>query len=499
MSSLYTEDITNAESPMVPLDFTFSAPVSGLDSSVSNTSASIMNEDWLSALFSSSTYKSPSDAVAQTPIEAKTTKPLNQALDAPTVSSVYKVSVSGKKSVVEEPCSCSVCHAPGVTFVLRGPAESLDRSSYTVDLVCLQCNSTTAVVSPGTSSQIVPSRKRARAISELGVSCDVCRRDVGFGGVRVTSKRAACDTSSSKFGKADFTVEVVCSHCRERYGFCTECGGGGKYRTGKYRPLELFSAGRRTCNLSHVRIGDAPVSYRVYDSSSDHITPSILNDCKTLYRDAILSLLACPRSLDTCAVVSSMADLESAIETSWYSSVRDLLQAPAVGFSRLLAGAFIPKVPRKKARSKLAKQRASPLIDTEDESGAAPTTVSPDFVQTAFVMCEWNHQNGSMLTSLLGCHMMALQSVGIFRDLLARCVTKARTTPEAALFWDVEHVWFLVPRGEVRMTAFVEKLGAVELSAYLLRHPNVRPDIFATRGASSSDVSVYAMRAADLF
>ncbi|KAJ3128623.1 hypothetical protein HK101_005370, partial [Irineochytrium annulatum] len=43
---------------------------------------------------------------------------------------------------------------------------------------------------------------------------------------------------------------------------CSSCGGGSTLRTGKWRPKQMFEAGRKTCSLSHVRVGN-PSGFRV--------------------------------------------------------------------------------------------------------------------------------------------------------------------------------------------------------------------------------------------
>jgi hypothetical protein len=69
-------------------------------------------------------------------------------------------------------------------------------------------------------------------------------------------RRTASSVSAAPPPPPPFSVEVVCSYCRSHFAFCSDCGGGGKHRTGKYRPVQLFLPGRRTCKLSHVRYGD---------------------------------------------------------------------------------------------------------------------------------------------------------------------------------------------------------------------------------------------------
>ncbi|KAJ3037120.1 RNA helicase required for poly(A+) mRNA export [Rhizophlyctis rosea] len=43
-----------------------------------------------------------------------------------------------------------------------------------------------------------------------------------------------------------------------------ESGGGGKYRTGKWRPVGLFLPGRGTCHLPHIRIGSSTLTSKSF-------------------------------------------------------------------------------------------------------------------------------------------------------------------------------------------------------------------------------------------
>ncbi|KAJ3326928.1 hypothetical protein HDU76_012500 [Blyttiomyces sp. JEL0837] len=147
------------------------------------------------------------------------------------------------------------------------------------------------------------------------LTCDVCSVDIGFGGVKVSTDSTSgvdsvhANENSANGTKGDdgigprgeddqdvssldgysigcgeiggasqlnlddgvlakrglpFTVEIVCASCRVKY----ECGGGGKFRTGKYRPVELFPNNRRTCILSHARISDTQQIYRVFSGTT---------------------------------------------------------------------------------------------------------------------------------------------------------------------------------------------------------------------------------------
>ncbi|KAJ3094452.1 hypothetical protein HDU97_008039 [Phlyctochytrium planicorne] len=87
-------------------------------------------------------------------------------------------------------------------------------------------------------------KRRAKGIrTNQTLYCEACNRKIGFGGVRATSDNDQHVRVHS---------EPICANC---VYFCTQCGGGGTFRTGKWRPRQLFEDGRKTCRLSHDRMG----------------------------------------------------------------------------------------------------------------------------------------------------------------------------------------------------------------------------------------------------
>ncbi|KAK4700746.1 hypothetical protein P7C70_g5500, partial [Phenoliferia sp. Uapishka_3] len=114
-----------------------------------------------------------------------------------------------------------------------------------------------------------PTSQRKLRAEVQGVFCDVCVRAVGSGGVvsEVTNESVS------------FGVEVVCVQCNARYRRCTDCGGGGGPRigVGKWRCAELFPEGRRTCQLSHLRLPNlAEMSYDIWPV--EYLPPSELDE-----------------------------------------------------------------------------------------------------------------------------------------------------------------------------------------------------------------------------
>ncbi|KAJ3217862.1 hypothetical protein HDU67_007148 [Dinochytrium kinnereticum] len=415
----------------------------------------------------------------------------------PTVSAFHRVSVMGQKKVVEEPCACRRCGSPVATMILRGKPSSLD-AGYIVDVLCAACSLVADSSSPeiaSSSTVVVPSRKRARGRAEELVSCDVCRRHVGAGGVKIDAsrKRAALDGVKSESdceSDVDFSVEVVCVPCRERYAFCTECGGGGKYRTGKYRPIELFTEGRRTCRLSHIRFGDAAVSYRVYDAScpleSTRLTSDVMSESMAVFDDAVTSFFASPRVMEHSTRCSNISSVQQQIASAWTQVESDLRQASTstLPTRRYLATAYIPKIPRKKTRT----TRAVPVaVDMADETSPPPS--AQDHVQAAFLTAKVDSSRSLMVVDQIGARMMAMQSATLARDLVSKCLGRAQRDLQATEGRGVEHVCVVVPKGEERLAGFCSKLGAVSIDAYLRKHRLVHhQDVFG--GVTGGDVFV---------
>lgn len=178
----------------------------------------------------------------------------------------------GKKSTVELDCACTSCATPIAHLIMRGLKEEFD-VPYGLAYSCFGCvprddanakanarsedaNDSFPAASTSSSSQPkLPKptskgtfRKRTKRTDGTNlVACDVCLRDIASGAV------LSLPTSS----EVSFAVEVVCLSCSTKYRRCSDCGGGGGARlgVGKWRSRELFFEGRKTCRLSHLRLG----------------------------------------------------------------------------------------------------------------------------------------------------------------------------------------------------------------------------------------------------
>ncbi|KAJ3100735.1 hypothetical protein HDU97_001962 [Phlyctochytrium planicorne] len=93
-------------------------------------------------------------------------------------------------------------------------------------------------------------KRRNKGVGKnMHLYCEACNRKMGFGGVC----RSIGNINLSSVQRV--SVEPICRDCVENFDLCTRCGGGGTWRSGKWRPRQLFHDERRTCSLSHDRLG----------------------------------------------------------------------------------------------------------------------------------------------------------------------------------------------------------------------------------------------------
>ncbi|KAJ3086790.1 hypothetical protein HK102_012457 [Quaeritorhiza haematococci] len=330
-----------------------------------------------------------------------------------------------KKIMVEEDAHCGACGVSFATFILHGDAESL-RNSYTVDALCLQCTlqqSPTKIpesvvhqaaavdsnkAAAGSEGGTTKTRKRRRPseATDRNLECDACKRRVGRGGARLT-------TDTTQWISPSFRIEVVCAGCRDKYGFCTECGGGGKFRTGKWRPLQLFDPGRRTCQLSHSRIGQNPIEFRTFmiphdvakntnipltvsqDSDTSTHPPSdpdnyrfdtLLQNLRRICVDSLFTNVAQPKHMEHVEEYSTCQKILNTAETTW-REIESLIRgvgslAPPAHVRRYLSVAFMPMTPAMKKQKRPFSCGTSTSTSTSTSNSGEPFNLKlsvPDF------------------------------------------------------------------------------------------------------------------------
>lgn len=155
--------------------------------------------------------------------------------------------------------ACANCGDPIARLILRGQPAELAVPHAAV-FTCLQCDPSVSppanAKDPSGGPPLKPAKstasfrkrhKRADTGAQAVNACDVCLRDVATGSVVANDQQT----------NIEFQIEIVCSRCDDRYRRCSDCGGGGGARlgVGKWRSKELFTNGRKTCSLSHLRLG----------------------------------------------------------------------------------------------------------------------------------------------------------------------------------------------------------------------------------------------------
>ncbi|KAI8826788.1 uncharacterized protein EV422DRAFT_10836 [Fimicolochytrium jonesii] len=242
-----------------------------------------------------------------------------------------------KREVAQEDGTCRSCGESFVQLFLHGTTAQL-ASEYLLDLECPSCapkiNVNTVVSGHANKRPKRSSRKRPAAMANHRkhaiFECNVCRRPGGCGGINADVD----GTSEAGWMDPEFAVEYVCNTCNVKYALCSECGaGGGKFRTGKWRPVELFGQSRATCSLNHFRFagldtqvavylvgGEAadfehlPHGWRTPDAPLSSLCPEFLQAIKQCASDGILDGEALPKVMEAVDPPWSWEKLSTLVE-----------------------------------------------------------------------------------------------------------------------------------------------------------------------------------------
>ncbi|RKO89534.1 hypothetical protein BDK51DRAFT_39835 [Blyttiomyces helicus] len=244
-----------------------------------------------------------------------------------------------KRKALEVETACRTCRASLGVVVFHGAADA-QLGGAEVFMTCLACHraaipapgpgifaipvtaSTAATAPPSNiptplSTATGPSRRKRTRASDRALSCDCCKREIAVGviGDRPTPPTPAAAVASTTAPasapptqplspsedpeSAHSGYDIVCPPCRVRYALCTQCGGGGgRTRAGKWRATEVFIGGRRTCSLSHVRLGKASVDLCTWNMGEElkdrEERDFVRNEVIKLYLDRFLARYAVP-------------------------------------------------------------------------------------------------------------------------------------------------------------------------------------------------------------
>ncbi|KAJ3101231.1 hypothetical protein HDU97_001582 [Phlyctochytrium planicorne] len=264
---------------------------------------------------------------------------------------------------IKESCACKVCKTELALLILHGDEEKIKSSRHLADVTCMTCfhrqhnvdgmeslqlglggsssskerpsrggvKQMLGIASTGsptipsiTSSQSSPKaaippalvdasipllhtrgRKKKRGHqpgADRAFRCEACGHSLGFGGVRVLEEGEGEGVKGGGWVDVDFGVEVICAECVTDFG-------GGTYRTGKWRSRQLFQPPRRTCNLSHARIGDKPhVQIVTYNCPIQPLTASSAWDPEILVSGDILSRVPHAKSSNGAEILTKLAE-----------------------------------------------------------------------------------------------------------------------------------------------------------------------------------------------
>ncbi|THH13548.1 hypothetical protein EW146_g6681 [Bondarzewia mesenterica] len=266
-----------------------------------------------------STLVSSTSLLDGTPIQshALDATPSTQS-PAPSPSSILSDSIAGTSTTLERASSnktggkkkntrlveereacCSTCRNLVCKLQLRGERAELD---VPYDMY-YQCNACMPIQSTKSS------RKRTNQVEDtaLPTVCTVCTRIQGHGGFIAREKAPLM-----------FTVEVICIPCSQKYKRCSNCGGGStRGGIGKWRCKELFDENRKTCKLSHARLGARDMELSVWELPRDvegkKELSAVLDACEQMWREHIYAKLAVPEILEHQSALTTFDDIEKQV------------------------------------------------------------------------------------------------------------------------------------------------------------------------------------------
>ncbi|ORY35957.1 hypothetical protein BCR33DRAFT_490401 [Rhizoclosmatium globosum] len=521
-----------------------------------------------------SIYKATEEIAAEEELTDSETVVFSAAKNPTEVFSQAAAKASTRRRTVEEPISCISCSAIIGVLELRGTPASFE-AAYAVSIRCKLCCSDSLDANSSSSrrssigngvanilattptntmfmSSSSTNRKRrgapeAHSPADEVLSCQVCKRATAQGCVKM---RAPAASTSSPLHRSsdpslsvvhaptvqepvwispDFAISLICDSCHTKYLFCSECGGGGKQRTGKYRPRALFPLNRRTCSLPHIRIGTTQVSHRVLEAPITQ--PDVLEGVRDVFFDCLVSLYAVPGVLEGVdedsgtAGLSSLARIHADVEGLWSSTVRDAIVSM---FPKGLAGgkiyvtvAWIEKRNRNKGKgivgaSKKKKEEeeeripwllrlamegtVAPLKEKEEVGASSVLAALPilpepsademngdvvgvEKTYVSFAVSEWDRARGALFVLQMAPRSVYLPTMESYGDLLRRNIERVQADSRRDNAPPLEHIWCWTRNlSHSRLRSIPERLGFVPLEQYIREHPGVDRSTFVREG-----------------
>ena len=366
---------------------------------------------------------------------------------------------------------CSKCEVHiGIVFI-RGAYSSL--CAQPVDLLCTTCSN---YVPSEQNDDLAEQKKRKRTDSNSvstandKIDCEVCHSVLGHGGL------------TDHVSEGEIKTEFICTDCGDKYMFCSECGGGGKQRTGKWRPKELFEAGRRTCSLPHIRVGAAEVHYKVIPLNE--LNSYVLQGIQDVFFDCLLSLYCVP-SVMTTDKYRTFEQIKAEIVKLWSESVLDVLTNNVLTGQKYVTVAWIQKRHRNKGTAKPNTSKdAAPwlqkfgLTNVVIPQPKSRNSQEDDQCFVAFSIAEWDIHSQSIFLAQMAPRSVFLKTMEGYIDLIKNCVSQIKSDATALQVAKPAHIWCWAHSDHARLQSIPSRLKFVSTEEYLALHPNVSPEAF---------------------
>ncbi|KAJ3382770.1 hypothetical protein HDU92_004576 [Lobulomyces angularis] len=337
-------------------------------------------------------------------------------------------------------------------------------NNVTSNLCCYECSK---------DPQILVSRKRNYAETQI-VCCDLCRKSIAKGDLKVESS----------------SLEVICFHCVEKYKFCTECGGGGKFRGGKYRPIELFVSDKKTCSLSHLRIGTQPITFQSFTvgvNTSKYL--KLFGEFEIILRDGVCSLFAHPQIIEKNgtkyptfqALDDWIKKVYFAMRTSLNVNLEDsgILRYIIVGS---IKNEITKKIPKKKNGINMQHSTKN--------------------LKMSFGFFELNMNMGTLCLRPFSVKMMASTVYITLKQMISKALEIAQIDCATNKMGIVKFVWFAVDKDNHKLEQIFDKIGFELIDKFVKLNPTVDKAIFyfvdrphESRGQEQSDFNIFVANA----
>ncbi|TPX60010.1 hypothetical protein PhCBS80983_g02073 [Powellomyces hirtus] len=425
---------------------------------------------------------------------ASTTQPARSKGSSTNVS---RETQSSRKKIEEEAVYCKDCEKLTATFVLHYEKKhNMHGTKFTVELICSRCEGHLGLSEPPTTlAATSTANTRKRTHDDFKIDCEICKRRIGSGGFKFAGNgdvhglgsggKLRDDDGIMVADAMNFRVEPICAPCKSKYRLCTECGGGGKFRTGKYRPVELFAANRRTCNVSHVRIGGAPLHFEVFAAPFE-LTEKIMSESREVHMDGFSGLYMCPEIIEVPDGTLDSYDKIATWAFEGWKGAETLIRHDAEksrGLRKYVAAVYVDAQQNRMRGSTVKRIQATYNTATASEEPEAPATLR---FQVGYMFAEWDIANGALLLANGYIRTMNVSTLPILRGMAERILRRAMAdqrcmaqdpsispTPPA-----LNHIWLLSRKQHARLTSMTERLGFVPLDEYLKLFPHVDKNIF---------------------